>query len=528
MLRSASARTASVAIAGSRLWLRTASAARASPQCTPQTSLLQIASATVPASYRAIHATRSNMADKRIESDAFGEVEVPSDKYWGAQTQRSLGNFKINQPQDRMPPPVITAFGILKGAAATVNMKYGLDPKIGQAIQQAAQEVADGKLLEHFPLVVWQTGSGTQSNMNANEVISNRAIEILGGKMGSKSPVHPNDHVNRSASSNDTFPTVMHIAAVLELENDLLPALHSLRAGLQAKVDDFEAKKIIKIGRTHLQDATPLTLAQEFSGYVAQLDFGIKRVESSLPDLKLLAQGGTAVGTGINTFEGFAEGIAEEVSKMTGITFQTAPNKFEALAAHDAIVQAHGSLNTLAGSLTKIAQDIRYLGSGPRCGLGELILPENEPGSSIMPGKVNPTQCEALTMVCAQVMGNNVATSIGGMNGQFELNVYKPLMIRNLLHSSRILADGMRSFEENLIQGLQANEEKIASIMKESLMLVTCLNPKIGYDMASKVAKNAHKKGLTLKQSAMELQALTEDEFDTLVKPELMVGPSKV
>lgn len=322
--------------------------------------------------------------------------------------------------------------------------------------------------MDHFPLVVWQTGSGTQSNMNANEVISNRAIEILGGKMGSKKPVHPNDHVNRSASSNDTFPTVMHIAAVLDLENELLPALRSLRAALQAKVDDFEAKKIIKIGRTHLQDATPLTLAQEFSGYVAQLDFSIKRVESSLPDLRLLAQGGTAVGTGINTFEGFAEAIAEEVSRMTGTHFETAPNKFEALAAHDAIVQAHGSLNTLATSLTKIAQDIRYLGSGPRCGLGELALPENEPGSSIMPGKVNPTQCEALTMVCAQVMGNNVATTIGGMNGQFELNVYKPLVIRNLLHSSRILADGMRSFEKNLVVGLQANEEKIAQIMKES------------------------------------------------------------
>jgi len=315
---------------------------------------------------------------------------------------------------------------------------------------------------------VWQTGSGTQSNMNANEVISNRAIEILGGKMGSKKPVHPNDHVNRSASSNDTFPTVMHIAAVLEFENELLPALHSLRNALQAKVDDFEAKKIIKIGRTHLQDATPLTLAQEFSGYVAQLDFGIKRVESALPDLKLLAQGGTAVGTGINTFVGFAEGIAEEVSKMTGIEFKTAPNKFEALAAHDAIVQAHGSLNTLATSLTKVAQDIRYLGSGPRCGLGELNLPENEPGSSIMPGKVNPTQAEALSMVCAQVMGNNVACTIGGMNGQFELNVYKPLVIRNLLHSTRLLADGMRSFEKNLVKGLQANEEKISSIMKES------------------------------------------------------------
>ncbi|KAG6004648.1 hypothetical protein E4U21_000872 [Claviceps maximensis] len=418
---------------------------------------------------RSMHSTARNMTEAtRTESDAFGEIQVPADRYWGAQTERSLENFRINQPQDRMPPPIVKAFGILKGAAATVNMRYGLDPKIGEAIQQAAKEVADGKLMDHFPLVVWQTGSGTQSNMNANEVISNRAIEILGGKMGSKKPVHPNDHVNRSASSNDTFPTVMHIAAVLDLEQQLLPALHSLRAALQAKVDDFEAKKIIKIGRTHLQDATPLTLAQEFSGYVAQLDFSIKRIESSLPDLRLLAQGGTAVGTGINTFEGFAEAIAEEVSRMTGTHFKTAPNKFEALAAHDAIVQAHGSLNTLATSLTKIAQDIRYLGSGPRCGLGELALPENEPGSSIMPGKVNPTQCEALTMVCAQVMGNNVATTIGGMNGQFELNVYKPLVIRNLLHSSRILTDGMRSFEKNLIAGLQANEEKIAQIMKES------------------------------------------------------------
>lgn len=424
-------------------------------------------------------------AATRTESDAFGEIQVPADRYWGAQTERSLENFRINQPQDRMPAPVIRAFGILKGAAATVNMRFGVgacrpppsrpswadarpDAKIGQAIQQAAQEVADGKLLDHFPLVVWQTGSGTQSNMNANEVIANRAIEILGGRMGSKTPVHPNDHVNRSASSNDTFPTVMHIAAVLELEQELLPALQALRAALQAKVDEFAAKKIIKIGRTHLQDATPLTLAQEFSGYVAQLDFGMARVKGALPDLRLLAQGGTAVGTGINTFEGFAEAVADEVSRMTGTVFKTAPNKFEALAAHDAIVQAHGSLNTLAGSLTKMAQDVRYLGSGPRCGLGELVLPENEPGSSIMPGKVNPTQCEALTMVCAQVMGNNVATTIGGMNGQFELNVYKPLLIRNLLHSSRLLADGMRSFENNLVAGLQANEDKIASIMKES------------------------------------------------------------
>jgi fumarate hydratase class II len=399
------------------------------------------------------------------------------------------------------------------------------DPKISGAIQQAAAEVASLKLIDHFPLVVWQTGSGTQSNMNANEVISNRAIEILGGKMGSKKPVHPNDHVNMSASSNDTFPTVMHIAAVLEIEQELIPAIKSLRDGLQAKVDQWH--NIIKIGRTHLQDATPLTLAQEFSGYVAQLDFGIKRVESSLPDLRLLAQGGTAVGTGINTFKGFAEGIAEEVTKMTGTEFKTAPNKFEALAAHDAIVQASGSLNTLAASLFKIAQDIRYLGSGPRCGLGELALPENEPGSSIMPGKVNPTQCEALTMVCAQVIGNHAATTIGGMNGQFELNVFKPLMIRNLLHSIRLLSDGMRSFEKNLVAGLKANEDKISSILKESLMLVTCLNPKIGYDMASKVAKNAHKKGLTLKESAMELKALSEEEFDSLVRPELMISPEE-
>jgi len=407
-----------------------------------------------------------------------------------------------------------------------MNIIYA-DPKIGKAIQEAAAEVASLKLLDHFPLVVWQTGSGTQSNMNANEVISNRAIEILGGKMGSKKPVHPNDHVNMSASSNDTFPTVMHIAAVLEIEEQLLPSIKSLRDALQKKVDEFEAKNIIKIGRTHLQDATPLTLAQEFSGYVAQLDYGIARVQSSLPDLRLLAQGGTAVGTGLNTYKGFAEAIAAEVSKMTGTSFVTAPNKFEALAAHDAIVQASGSLNTLASSLFKIAQDIRYLGSGPRCGLGELNLPENEPGSSIMPGKVNPTQCEALTMVCAQVIGNHVASTIGGMNGQFELNVFKPLLIRNLLHSVRILSDGMRSFEKNLVVGLQANEARIASIMKESLMLVTCLNPKIGYDMASKVAKNAHKKGLTLKESAMELKALSEEDFDKLVRPELMVGPEE-
>ncbi|KAA6413920.1 MAG: fumarate mitochondrial [Lasallia pustulata] len=461
----------------------------------------------------------------RTESDAFGEIEVPSDKYWGAQTERSLENFKINQPQDRMPPPVIRAFGILKGAAATVNMTYGLDPKIGKAIQQAAEEVASLKLIDHFPLVVWQTGSGTQSNMNANEVISNRAIEILGGTMGSKKPVHPNDHVNMSASSNDTFPTVMHIAAVLEIEQALVPALKSLRDALQAKSSQFE--KIIKIGRTHLQDATPLTLGQEFSGYVAQLTFGIERVESALPHLRYLAQGGTAVGTGLNTFKGFDEAIAAEVSKITGTAFKTAPNKFESLAAHDAIVEASGSLNTLACSLFKIAQDIRFLGSGPRCGLGELNLPENEPGSSIMPGKVNPTQCEAMTMVCAQVMGNHTAVTVSGLSGQFELNVFKPVLIRNLLHSIRILSDCMTSFEKNLVEGVQADEKRINTLLHESLMLVTCLNPVIGYDMASKVAKNAHKKGLTLKQSAMELKALSEEDFDKYVRPELMISPAE-
>ncbi|KAL9602000.1 MAG: hypothetical protein Q9219_002108 [cf. Caloplaca sp. 3 TL-2023] len=463
------------------------------------------------------------MATTRTESDAFGEIQVPSDKYWGAQTERSLENFKINQPHDRMPPPVVRAFGILKGAAATVNMTYGLDPQIGKAIQRASAEVANLSLLDHFPLVVWQTGSGTQSNMNANEVISNRAIELLSGTMGSKRPVHPNDHVNMSASSNDTFPTVMHIAAVLELTESLLPALRSLHAAFERKTAQFD--HIIKIGRTHLQDATPLTLGQEFSGYTTQLARGITRVESTLPNLLLLAQGGTAVGTGLNTRAGFAEAIAAEVASRTSLPFRTAPNKFEALAAHDAVVECSGALNTLAASLFKIAQDIRYLGSGPRCGLGELVLPENEPGSSIMPGKVNPTQCEALTMICAQVTGNHTAVTVAGMNGQFELNVFKPVLIRNLLHSIRLLADGMRSFELNLLEGLQADEKRIAALMKESLMLVTCLNPVIGYDMASKVAKNAHRRGLTLKESAMELGALSEEDFERFVRPELMLKP---
>ncbi|KAI4092845.1 MAG: hypothetical protein LQ344_003210 [Seirophora lacunosa] len=459
----------------------------------------------------------------RTESDAFGHIQVPSDKYWGAQTERSLENFDINQPHDRMPPPIVRAFGILKGAAATVNMTFGLDPKLGKAIQQAASEVASLSLLDHFPLVVWQTGSGTQSNMNANEVISNRAIEILGGTMGSKRPVHPNDHVNMSASSNDTFPTVMHIAAALSLAESLIPALTSLRDSLHKKAEAFSS--IIKIGRTHLQDATPLTLGQEFSGYVTQLSQNIVRIEHTLSDLLQLAQGGTAVGTGLNTHAGFAEKVATEVASQTSLPFTTAPNKFAALAAHDAIVSTSGALNTLATSLFKIAQDIRYLGSGPRCGLGELQLPENEPGSSIMPGKVNPTQAEALTMVCAQVMGNHQTITIAGMNGQFELNVFKPVMIFNLLHSIRLLSDGMRSFEKNLVDGLKADEKRINSLLHESLMLVTCLNPVIGYDMASKVAKDAHKKGLTLKESAMELQALSEEDFDRYVRPELMLKP---
>ncbi|KAF8534104.1 fumarate hydratase, class II [Trichophaea hybrida] len=483
-----------------------------------------LVSGSSPASPALFSTTAFKMSGgSRIERDAFGEIEVSSDRYWGAQTQRSLTNFKINQPFDRMPPPIIKAFGILKRAAATVNMTYGLDPKLGKAIEQAADEVISGKLLDHFPLVVWQTGSGTQSNMNANEVISNRAIEILGGEMGSKKPVHPNDHVNMSASSNDTFPSVMHIAATIEITEKLLPSLRSLHATFEEKVKAFN--HIIKIGRTHLQDATPLTLGQEFSGYATQLAYGIKRIEATLPRLKLLAQGGTAVGTGLNTRVGFDVAIANEVSKLTGIDFKTAPNKFEALAAHDAIVEASGALNTLACSLMKIANDIRYLGSGPRCGLGELSLPENEPGSSIMPGKVNPTQCEALTMVCAQVMGNHMAITVAGSQGQFELNVFKPVLIRNLLHSIVILADGMGSFQDNCVVGIEANEEKIHKLLHESLMLVTCLNSKIGYDMASKVAKNAHKKGFTLKQSALELKALTETEFDELVRPELMIAP---
>lgn len=464
------------------------------------------------------------LASTRIESDAFGEIEVDASKYYGAQTARSKMNFKIGGPAARMPVPVVRAFGILKKSAAIVNEELGaLDPKLSAAIQQAATEVAEGKLDDHFPLVVFQTGSGTQSNMNANEVISNRAIEILGGVMGSKKPVHPNDHCNMSQSSNDTFPTVMHIAAVTEITHSLIPELTKLRDSLKAKSDEFN--DIIKIGRTHLQDATPLTLGQEFSGYVQQLTNGIERVEKTLPNLKFLAQGGTAVGTGLNTRKGFDTKIAEQVSKLTGLDFKTAPNKFEALAAHDAIVEASGALNTVAASLFKIANDIRYLGSGPRCGYGELSLPENEPGSSIMPGKVNPTQNEAVTMLATQVFGNHSAITFAGASGQFELNVFKPVMIANLLNSVRLLADGANSFRVHCVDGITANREKIGKLLHESLMLVTALNPKIGYDAASKTAKNAHKKGLTLKQSALELGVLSEEEFDQWVRPENMIGP---
>jgi len=462
----------------------------------------------------------------RVEKDTFGDINVPGDKYWGAQTQRSLQNFKINTPTDRMPIEVIHALAIVKKAAARVNTRYGLNPKVAEAIQQAADEVIAGKHDDHFPLVIWQTGSGTQSNMNVNEVISNRAIEILGGQLGSKNPVHPNDHVNKSQSSNDVFPTGMHVAAVLCIRDVLLPGLETLHAALKRHVDSEQFKKLIKIGRTHTQDATPLTLSQEFSGYMTQVEYGIERVKATLPRLLQLAQGGTAVGTGLNTYEGFDRAIAEEIGRLTNMPFVTAPNKFEALAAHDAIVEAHGALNTVACSLMKIGNDIRFLGSGPRSGLGELLLPENEPGSSIMPGKVNPTQCEALTMVCAQVMGNNVAVSVGGSNGHFELNVFKPMMVANFLRSARMLADASVSFSKNCLDGLAANEKRIGELMSNSLMLVTALNPYIGYDNAAKTAKKAHKENTSLKEAALSLGILNEKQFQEWVRPENMIGPS--
>jgi fumarate hydratase class II len=459
----------------------------------------------------------------RVETDTFGPIEVPADRYWGAQTQRSLQNFRIGT--ETMPPPLVRALGIVKQAAARVNREHGkLEPRLADAIARAAQEVADGRLAEQFPLVVWQTGSGTQTNMNANEVIANRANELLGAPLGSKSPVHPNDHVNRSQSSNDTFPTAMHIAAVEQVHHELLPALERLLAALQAKAEEF--RDIVKIGRTHLQDATPLTLGQEFSGYAQQIRYGIARVQQTLPRLYELAQGGTAVGTGLNSFPGFAESFAGEVARITGLPFVSAPNKFEALATEDASVELSGALNVLAVSLTKIANDIRLLGSGPRCGLGELKLPENEPGSSIMPGKVNPTQCEAMTMVCAQVMGNHVTVTISGASGHLELNVFKPVISYDVLQSIRLLADGARSFTDKCVVGIEVNRERIEQLLHESLMLVTALNPKIGYDNAAKVAKKAHAEGTTLKEAALALGLLSADEFDQLVRPENMLGPS--
>ena len=458
----------------------------------------------------------------RTETDSFGPIDVPADRYWGAQTQRSLQNFRIGG--ERMPAPLVRALGIQKKASALANMALGvLDQRLGRAIVEAAEEVIEGTLADHFPLVVWQTGSGTQTNMNANEVISNRAIEKLGGEMGSKKPVHPNDHVNMGQSSNDSFPTAMHIAAAEQIHHELLPALEHLHAALAAKAEAFQ--DIVKIGRTHLQDATPLTLGQEFSGYAAQIRYGIERVKAALPQLYRLAQGGTAVGTGLNAKTGFAEAFAEEAARITGLPFVTAENKFEALATHDALVDVHGSLNTLAVSLMKIANDIRLLGSGPRCGIGEISLPENEPGSSIMPGKVNPTQSEAMTMVCAQVMGNQTTVSIAGANGHFELNVFKPVIAFNVLQSIRLLADACVSFTDNTVVGIEANRERIDQLLNESLMLVTALNPHIGYDHAAKIAKKAHKEGTTLKQAGIALGLLTEEQFDQWVKPETMVKP---
>jgi len=463
------------------------------------------------------------MEKTRTETDSFGSLEVPAEKYWGAQTQRSLGNFKIGR--ETMPIPLIRALGIVKLAAAKANMKLGhLDSEISDAIVLAAQEVAKGKWDDHFPLVVWQTGSGTQSNMNANEVISNRAIEILGGKMGTKSPVHPNDHCNRSQSSNDTFPTAMHIAAAEEISSKLLPALSYLQDHIQKKVDAWQ--DIVKIGRTHLQDATPLTLGQEFSGYVTQICYGVERVKQSLPRLLALAQGGTAVGTGLNAKQGFAEVFAKEVEVFTGLPFVTAENKFEALAAHDAFVEMSGMLTTIAAGLFKIANDIRLLGSGPRSGLGELSLPENEPGSSIMPGKVNPTQCEAMTMVCSQIMGNHTTISFAGSQGHMELNVFKPVLAYNLIQSIQLLTDACISFADNCVCGIEPNRENITSLMERSLMLVTALAPKIGYDNATTVAKTAHKKGTTLKEEAVGLGFVTEEEFDEIVRPEEMIKPT--
>jgi fumarate hydratase, class II len=462
--------------------------------------------------------------DYRTETDSMGEIKVPTSKYYGAQTARSLMNFKIGG--DRFPRELIRALGILKKAAALTNKELGILPADkADLIVTAADEVIEGKLDEHFPLVVWQTGSGTQTNMNANEVISNRAIEIAGGVLGSKKPIHPNDDVNKAQSSNDTFPTAMHIAAVEEIHRRLIPMVTKLRDALAAKSEEF--KDIIKIGRTHLMDATPLTLGQEFSGYVQQLTNGLERINAALPHLYELALGGTAVGTGLNTHPEFAVKAAAKIADITGKPFKSARNKFESLAAHDALVEFHGVLKTLSASLMKIANDVRWLGSGPRCGIGELQLPENEPGSSIMPGKVNPTQSEAMTMVCTQVFGNDVAVNFGGASGNFELNVFKPVIIFNVLNSTRLISDACESFTNNCVVGIQANEKNIKKNLENSLMLVTALNPHIGYDNAAKVAKKAHKEHTTLKESAVALGLLTAEKFDEVVRPENMIGPKK-
>ena len=462
------------------------------------------------------------MTTTRTEKDTMGTIEVPSDRYWGAQTQRSLEHFRIGR--DHFPREMIRALGILKKACAVVNRELGLLPEDkARAIVRAADEVIEGDLDGHFPLVVWQTGSGTQTNMNANEVIANRANELLGGRLGSQQPVHPNDDVNRSQSSNDTFPTAMHIAAVEQLEGRLIPAVGRLRDTLWAKARALD--DIVKIGRTHLQDAVPLTLGQEISGWVSQLDHGLEHVAAALPHLRELALGGTAVGTGLNAPRGFGERAARVIGELTGRAFVSAPNKFEALAAHDALVNAHGTLRTLAGSLTKIANDVRWLASGPRSGIGELRIPENEPGSSIMPGKVNPTQCEALTMVCAQVMGNDVAVGIGGASGNFELNVFKPLIIHNVLGSVRLLADACDSFDTYCARGIEPDRERIRALVDRSLMLVTALAPIIGYDRAAAIAKKAHAEGLTLREAALVLGYLSAEEFDRAMRPESMVDP---
>jgi fumarate hydratase, class II len=462
------------------------------------------------------------MSKTRIETDTFGPIEVPADRYWGAQAQRSLGNFRIGV--EKQPLPIVRALGIVKRAAAEANMDLGhLDRKLGAVIVRAALEVIEGKLDDHFPLVVWQTGSGTQSNMNANEVISNRAIEMLGGEMGSKKPVHPNDHVNMSQSSNDTYPTAMHIACAEEIVHQLIPALQKLRNALNDKAQAW--KDIVKIGRTHTQDATPLTLGQEFSGYTQQVENGIERIELTLPKLMQLAQGGTAVGTGLNAPVGFAQAVADKIAAITGLPFTSAPNKFEALAAHDAMVFSHGAINTVAASLFKIANDIRLLGSGPRAGLGELALPENEPGSSIMPGKVNPTQCEAMTQVCVQVFGNNASITFADSQGHFELNVYNPVMAYNFLQSVRLLADAAVSFTDNCVVGIEPRRDNIKAGVERSLMLVTALAPKIGYDNAAKIAKSAHKNGTNLREEALKSGLVTGEEFDALVRPEDMIHP---